>query len=219
MNIYIYVMWPITSFSFLMITSKIFFKSWNGICMYKLKCQCFIYITFDRFDRTFVHYSSLKMEKKINFHQFHGKNRSYAFEWGFIHENQFPPDLEFFRETNFFLIKYLFLKLIGSRFLNWIILLKNDNEWSAKKKYFFDRTYFPFPILFSWKNTLKVPQLDLSDAEIFCHKNQSNCNLKLRNICTICIKKVNEWSAKKISSKKNLFSILFFELQKYFHCT
>ena len=82
--------------------SKIFFKSWNGICIYKLKCQCFIYITFDRFDRTFVHYFDLKMEKKINFHQFHGKNRSYAFEWGFIHENQFPPDLEFFRETNFF---------------------------------------------------------------------------------------------------------------------
>ena len=59
----------------------------------------------------------------------------------------------------------------------------------CKKKYFLDRTNFPFPILFSWKNTLKVPQ---SDAEIFCHKNQSNCNFKLKNICTICIKKVNE---------------------------
>ena len=59
----------------------------------------------------------------------------------------------------------------------------------VQKKIFFDKTYFPFPILFSWKNTLKVPQLELSDAEIFCHKNQSNCNLKLKNICTICMKK------------------------------
>ena len=124
-----------------MITSKIFFKSWNGICMYKLKCQSFIYITFDRFDRTFVHYSDLKMEKKKLI------SISFTEKTEVMHLNEvssmktnFLLILSFFVKLNF-LLKYLFLKLIGSRFLNWIILLKNDNEWSAKKTFFWQNLF------------------------------------------------------------------------------
>ena len=137
-------MWPITNFSFLMITSKIFFKSWNGIMHIQIKMSVLYLYNVWSIWQNFCALLRFENGKKINFHQFHGKNRSYAFEWGFIHENQFPPDLEFFRETNFFLLKYLFLKLIGSRFLNWIILLKNDNEWSAKKNIFLTELIFHF---------------------------------------------------------------------------
>ena len=63
----------------------------------------------------------------------------------------------------------------------------------CKKNIFLTELIFHFQFFSVGKILLKVPQLELSDAEIFCHKNQSNCNLKLKNICcTICIKKVNE---------------------------
>ena len=119
-NEYIYVMWPITNFSFLMITSKIFFKSWNGICMYKLKCQCFIYITFDRFDRTFVHYSGLKMEKKLISISFTEKTEV-------MHLNEVSS-----MKTNFLLILSFFVKLIFfikiSFFeIDWIAIFKLNN--------------------------------------------------------------------------------------------
>ena len=123
--------------------------------------------------------------------------------------------LSFFVKLNF-LLKYLFLKLIGSRFLNWIILLKNDNEWSAKENIFLTELIFHFQFFSVGKILLKVPQLELSDAEIFCHKNQSNCNLKLKNMCTICIKKVNEWSAKKHHLKRTYFPFSFLSLKNIF---
>ena len=85
--------------------------------MYKLKCQCFIYITFDRFDRTFVHYSDLKMEKKLISISFTEKTEVMHLNEVSSMKTNFLLILSFFVKLNF-LLKYLFLKLIGSRFLN-----------------------------------------------------------------------------------------------------
>ena len=100
--------------------SKIFFKSWNGICIYKLKCQCFIYITFDRFDRTFVHYFDLKMEKKLISISFTEKTEV-------MHLNEVSS-----MKTNFLLILSFFVKLIFftkiSFFeIDWIAIFKLNN--------------------------------------------------------------------------------------------